>query len=142
MSAALDNAAMIQHYDGVGILDGGKAVGDDKYGAPIHQGVHAPLYNGFRAGVDGGCSLVHNHNRRVSHGRPGNGQQLALALREVCAVACQHGVVTFRQAADKVVRSGQFCCGDTFFVTGIQVAVTDILHNGAGKEVCILQDNP
>ena len=35
--AALDDAAMVQHHDGVGIAHGGEAVGDDEDGAALHE---------------------------------------------------------------------------------------------------------
>src|SRR5699024_6114519 len=141
VGAALDDAAMVQNHDGIGVLHGGQAVGDDKGGAAGHQRVHAAVDNGLGVGVDGGGRLVHDHDRRVGHGRAGNGQQLALALAQVGAVAGQHGVVAVGQAADKVVRAGQLGGGDALLVMGVQVAVADVFHHGAGEQVGVLQDD-
>ena len=139
MGAALDDASVIQYHDGVGVAHGGKAVRDDKDGASGHQRVHAALDNCLSAGVDRAGCLVHDHNRRVCYRGARDGKQLALALAEVGTVAEQHGVVALRQAADEVICTGQFGGGDALLIAGIQVAVTDILHNGAGKEVGVLQ---
>ena len=83
---------------------------------PAHQGVHAVLHQLLGAGVDGGGGLVQDEHRRVGHGRPGNGQQLPLALGEVGAVAGEHGVVAVGQAADEAVGVGQLGGGDALLV--------------------------
>ena len=101
VGAPLDNAALLQDHDAVGVLNGAEPVSDDKGGAPSHQGVHALLDQGFGAGVNGGGGLVQNQHRRVGHGGPGNGQQLALALAQVGAVPGEDRVVPIGQAADE-----------------------------------------
>ena len=80
MTAPLDDPAVIQHHNGVGVPDGGQAVGDDKDRSALHEGIHALLHQRFRAGVDGGGGLVENHYRRVGHGGTGDGDELALSL--------------------------------------------------------------
>ena len=64
----------------------------------LHQSVHAALDERLGAGIDGAGRLVEDHDGRVCHRRAGNGKQLALTLREVCAVGREHGVVAVRQA--------------------------------------------
>ena len=66
--------------------------------------------------------------------------QLALALGEVRAVAGEHGVVAVGQAADEAVGVGELGRGDALLVRGVKVAVADVLHDRAGKEVGVLQD--
>src|SRR5699024_8832450 len=51
----------------------------------------------------------------------------------------QHGVVAVGQPADEVVRAGQPGRGDALLVVGVQVAVADVLHHGAGEQVGVLQ---
>ena len=130
---------MIQHNDDIGVFDGGQAVGDDEHRPAVHQGVHALLDDGLRAGVDGGGGLVQDHHRRVRHGGPGDGQQLPLALAQVGAVLRQHGLVALRQTGDEVVGPSQLRGGDTLLVGSLQVAIADILHNCAGEEDGILE---
>ena len=48
MAAALNDAALLQNRDAVGIADGGQTVGDDEDGAPLHELVHALLDERFR----------------------------------------------------------------------------------------------
>src|SRR5699024_9951957 len=139
VAAALDDAALFQDDDAVGVADGGQPVGDDEGGAAVHQAVHAGLDHRLGAGVDGAGGLVQDQHRRVGHRRPGNGQQLALALGQVGAVAGQHGVVAVGQPADEAVRVGQFGGHHAFFVGGVQPAVADVVHHGAGDQVGDLQ---
>ncbi len=108
---------------------------------PGHQGVHAVLDQLLGAGVDGGGGLVQDQHRRVGHGRPGDGQQLPLALGQVGAVAGEHGVVPIGQAADEAVGVGQLGGGDALLVGGVQVAVADVLHHRAGEQVGVLEDD-
>ena len=60
-----DDAAVVEDDDEVGIADSGEAVGDDECGAPLHQSVHAPLYEGLRAGVDAAGGLVEDEHRGI-----------------------------------------------------------------------------
>ena len=87
VAAALNDPALFQNHDAVGILDGGKPVGDNERGSPGHQSIHALLDQCLGAGVDGAGGLIQNQHRRVGHRRPGDGQQLPLALAQVGAVA-------------------------------------------------------
>ena len=40
-------------------------MGDHEHRSALHERIHAPLNDGFRARVDGRCRLVENHHRRV-----------------------------------------------------------------------------
>ena len=120
VGATLDDAALLQHHDAVGVLHCAQPVGDDKGGAAGHQGVHALLDQGLGAGVDGGGGLVQNQHRRVRHGSPGDGQQLPLALAQVGAVPGEDCVVPVGQAADEAVGVGQLGRGDALLIGGVQ----------------------
>ncbi len=139
MGAALNDTPLFQYHDAVGITHGRQSMGNYKCGAAFHQRIHTALYQAFGTGIDGGCGFVQNQYRRVSHGHAGNGQQLPLTLTEVCAVAGELGVIALGQTGDEVVGIGQFCGTDAFLVGGIQLAVADVLHNGAGEQVGFLE---
>ena len=106
VAAALDDAALLQNHDAVCIADGRQAVGNDKAGAAIHQAVHAPLDQCLSAGINGGGRLVQDQHRGIGNRGAGNGQQLALPLRQVCTVVGQHGVVAIGQTLDKAFKNG------------------------------------
>ena len=141
MGAALDDAAVVENHDRVGVLHGRQAVGNDEDRAALHQCVHAALHQKLRARVDGAGRFVKDHDGRVGDRRAGDGQQLALTLREICAVGREHGVIAVRQAGDEIVRVGELCRRNAFLVRRIELAVADIVHDRAGKEVHVLQDN-
>ena len=139
MVTALDDAAVVQADDRVGVAHGGEAVRDDKRRATLHELVHALLHDGLGAGVDGARCLVQDHCRRIGDSGARNRDQLALALRQLGAVAGEHGVVAVGQAGDKVVRARELGRRDALLVGRIQVAVADVVHHGAGEQVHVLQ---
>ena len=79
MGAVLDDAALGDDQDAVGIFDGGQAVGHDEAGAAgehLGDGVLDGLL-GFR--VDGGGGLVQHEDGRVGQDGAGEGDQLLFA---------------------------------------------------------------
>ena len=116
-------------------------MGDDERGAVLHQAVHALFNQALGAGVDGAGGLVQHQNRSLAQRRAGNVEQLALALRQVRAVALDHGVVAVGQALDEAVGAGGLRGFDDLFVGGVEAAVADVLHDGAAEQVGILQDH-
>ena len=139
MIAALDDLAVLQHHDRVGVAHGGEAMGNDKGGAILHQGVHALLDMALGSGVDRGGGLVQHQDRCLAQGGPGDVQQLALALGQVCAVAFDHRVVAVGQAADEAVGAGGLRGGYDLFIGGVQPAIADVLHHRAGEQVGVLE---
>ena len=142
MGAPLDDAALIQNHDAVGIADGGQPVGDDENRPALHQRVHAGLDLGLGVGIDGGGGLVQDHHRGIRHRRPGDGDELPLALGEPGAVAGEHGLVALGQPGDEVVGVGQLGGVDALLVRGVQLAVADVVHHRAGEQVGLLEHHP
>ena len=79
------------------------------------------------------------HDGRVCDRRARDGDELALALREVGRLVPQYGVVPFGEPRYKVVRVGKLRRLDALLVRRVQLAVADVLHNRARKQVGILQ---
>ena len=138
--ALLFDLPVLDDHNAVGIAHGGEPVGNDKHRPSLHEGVHALLDEGLGAGVDGGSGLVQDHHRGIGHGGPGDGQQLALSLGEVGSVAGDHGLVALGEAADEGVGVGTLGGGNALLVGGVQTAVADVVHNGAGEEVGVLKN--
>jgi hypothetical protein len=63
-----------------------------------------------------------------------DGQELALALREVGAVRGDFGLVSPWQALDERVRVGLFGRADALVIGGVQPAVAYVLHHRPGEE--------
>ena len=80
MGSSLDDAAVLEHQDHVGIADRRQPVGDDERRAAAHQLAHGVLDQHFRARVDAARGFVQNQNRRIGEERPRDRQQLFLAL--------------------------------------------------------------
>ncbi len=141
MGASLDDSAMIQHHDCLTVPNSGQAVRNDKYRSALHQIVHASLNQSFCSCINGRGCLIQNHNRRICHSSTRNRQQLALTLREIRAITCQHRLITIRQTGDKAVCICQLGSCDTLFIGCIQSAISDVIHDGSRKQIDILQDD-
>ena len=139
MVAALDDVTKLKHHDNVRVLNSRQAVRDNEYRAAVHQAVHACLHDGLGARVDRAGRLVENHDRRVGYRRAGDREQLTLALRQAAAVPVNYGIVAVRQTADKVIRTRQLSRRHDFLVRCIQIAVADVVADGAGEQVGILK---
>ena len=109
VGAPLDDAAVVQDHDTVGIHNGTQPVGDNEGGPPMHQGIHALGNQRLRSGVDGGGGLVQNHHRGICYRRPGDGNQLPLTLGKAGTVAGELRVVALGQPGDEIVGVGQLC---------------------------------
>ena len=110
-----------------------------EYRAPLHQRVHPARNYRFRARIYGRRRFVEYHDGRIGDGGARYRYELTLTLRQVCAVAREHGVVAVGQSCDKIVRAGELSRGYTFLVGGVQLAVADIVHDRARKQVRVLQ---
>ena len=114
---------------------------DNEHRTSVHEAVHAGLHDGLRAGINRAGRLIEDHNRRIGNRRTRDGKQLALTLRQTAAVAVDDGIVAVRQSADEVVRIGKLRRSHDFLVGRIQTTVADIIADGAGKQVGILQND-
>src|SRR5688572_23265962 len=86
VGAVFDYLAFVQDDDAVYVLDGGEAVGDDDAGAAPHQLDEGVLYEDLGFRIDRGGSLVHHEEDRGVEGDGAReGDELALAYREIAA---------------------------------------------------------
>ena len=112
---------------------------DNEHRTSVHEAVHSGLHDGLRAGINRAGRLIEDHNRRIGNSRTRDGKQLTLALRQTAAVTVDDSIIAVRQSADEVVRIGKLRRCLDLLVGRIQAAVADIIANGAGKQVGILQ---
>ena len=139
MGALFGDGAVLQYEDGVRVLDGGQAVGDDKAGAPFHELVHGLLDLDLGTRVHIGGGLVQNKHGRVAEHGPGDGDDLALTLGDVNAVIREHGIVPVGQALDVGVDACGFGGGDHFVPGGVFSSVGDVVKHRAMEQPCVLQ---
>ncbi|TKW51306.1 hypothetical protein CTA1_2384 [Colletotrichum tanaceti] len=92
--ALLDDLALAQQDDVVGLADGAEAVGDDDGRAALAGAVERRLHDLLAAHVDGRRRLVEDEDLGLLDDGPGDGEPLPLAARELDA-----GVADFRLVA-------------------------------------------
>ena len=142
MGTLLDDAAVIHHEDLVGITDRGQAMGDDEARPPQHQLGHGALDEDLGPRVHGTGRLVEDEDAAVRQERPGDREELLLALRHARGVVVEDGVVAIGQGPDEVVHVGGLGCGDDLFLGRIFAAVGDVLADGAVEQPRVLEDHP
>ena len=139
MRATLDDSALVKNHNNVGILNGGKSVGDNEYRSALHKTVHTCGNYRFGSGVYARRCFVKNQNGRVCNRRTGNCDKLSLSLRKTCTVGGEHRVISLRQMADKVICVYKLCRRNYFFVRCIESAVTDVICNRTREQMCFLK---
>jgi hypothetical protein len=101
--AGLDDTAVGDHRDLVGLGDGGQPVGDDDGGPARAQALEGVGDAGLAGRVQVGGGLVQDQQGRVGDPGPGEGDQLALPGRQQRAPLADLGVVAVGQAGDDLV---------------------------------------
>ena len=82
MRALLDDPAVLEHDDQVGVADRREAVGDDERGPAVQEAAERPLDLLLGADVDRARRLVEDQDPRVGEQGAREGDELALAERE------------------------------------------------------------
>ena len=141
MGSALDDAPLFHDHDAVGILDRGEPVGDYEACPAVHQGIHSTLDQDFCSGIDRGCGFIQNQGRWISDCSSCDCNQLSLTLAEVGSVVSEDRVVAVWKPADETVGICKLGSPYALFVSGIELAVADVLHDRSRKEVCILEND-
>jgi len=83
MGAALDNLALLNHQNLIGLGDGAEPMGDYETGAIAQESIDRGLHQCLSAGVNAACRLIQNENARIHQHGAGNADELTLALAEV-----------------------------------------------------------
>jgi len=73
MRPLLDDPAVVDHQELVGIADGAQAMGDHEAGPARHEAEQSLVDAGFGACIDAAGGLVEDKDRRVGDDGPGNG---------------------------------------------------------------------
>lgn len=58
MCARLNNLALFENRDAIGVLDGGESMGDDDGRSALSGFIEGLLYDALAADVDGACCFV------------------------------------------------------------------------------------
>ena len=139
MRALLHNAAVLQHHNQVGLLHGGKAVGDYQGGAARHGGFECGLHHALALCVQRAGGFVQQQQGRILQDGARDRNALALAARQAHASLPQKGVVALGQGADELVGKGGFGSGHHFIRAGFRLAVADVFQRAAGENYRVLR---
>ena len=112
MRALLDDRAVLEHDDQVGVADGREAVGDDERGAAVEQAAQRALDPPLGADVDRARRLVEDQDPRVGEQRAAERDELALAEREAEAALAELRVVAVLEPLDELVGADRARGGD------------------------------
>ena len=141
MGALLDDAALVDDVDAVGVDDGGEAVGDDEHGAVGAELVECILDEAFGLAVEGRGGFVEDEDGGVFVHGAGDGEALALAAGEFGAALADDGVVALGLAGDEVMGVCDFGgCLYALYVGG-GISVGDVLGDGIVEEDAFLGDD-
>ena len=104
MRALLDDAAVLEDDDQVGVADGREAVRDHERRPAGEEGAERPLDLPLGADVDRGSRLVEDQDARVGEQGARERDELALAEREARAALLELRLVAVLEPQDEVVR--------------------------------------
>ena len=141
MLALLDDAAVAQDQNEVGVDDRGQAVGDDEARPAAHKAVHGLLDEKLRARVDIGRRLVEDQQLPLREKRARDGQQLLLAGGDGRGIAADDRIVALWKRADKVVTVRLVAGADDLLARRVRLAEGHVFGNRAAEEPRVLQDH-
>ena len=137
---AFDYFTFVEDVDDVGVLDGGKAMGDGDGGAGLHQSVEGFLNEVLAFGVEGGGGFVKDEDGRVLEDGTGDADALPLSAWEPAAAVADDSVVALFCLHDEVVGIGNLGCFDDLLHGGVLYAEGDIVVEGVVEEDSFLID--
>src|SRR6266853_2156873 len=142
MAALLDDATLIHDDDAVGVADGREPVRDDETRPALPQLRHRLLDLNLGASVDAARRLIQDQDRPIGQEGAGDRQKLLLSGGDVRGIVIENGVVALRQRPDEVVGVRRLRGGHDLLRRRSQLAVPDVVADGAREEPGVLQHHP
>ena len=133
MSALFYKSALVDNGDFVGILDGGKAVGNDDGRSAAAQLVKRLLYKYLGGVVEGACRLIKDEYGGVFKENSCYAYALFLPARELDAALAYIGIIAVRQRHDIIMDIGALGGLYHLRLGGVKPAVKDIVAYGAAE---------
>ena len=87
------------------------------------------------------AGFVEDQELGIGQHRPGDREQLHLALGNIRDFLVDDHVIAVRQGVDEVVHMGSLGGSHDFFVAGVGPAVADVLHDRPIVEPGVLEDH-
>src|SRR4051795_2561562 len=139
--ALLDDPAVLQDDDQVGVADRREPVGDDEGRAAVQKPPQRALDLSFRADVDGARRLVEDQDLRVREQRPRERDQLTLAERQPGTAFAELRLVAILEALDELVGADGARSGLDVLSRRAGAAERDVLDDRSGEEESLLRDD-
>ena len=139
MGALLDDLALRKQDDVIGVLNGGKPVGNHQHSADVLHLFQRILDQNFRFCVDVGGGFVQDHNAGFMDNGTGKAEQLPLAGGEVVAPFSYRFIQALFQAVNEMVGIYIPAGIHHFFIGNILFLQKDVAADGAGEEEHILE---
>ena len=140
--AALDDFAVLQHDDLIGVLNCRKSVRHDEHCADVADFFKRLLNEHFRFRIDICRCFVKNENLRLVQHRSCKGQELTLTLREVFAALDDFFVKPVFELVDERIRAHVLARVCHFFLSERIVVERDVALDRAAEKEHILQHLP
>src|SRR5579875_2652825 len=141
VGAGFGDFAGLEHYDFVGLADGGEPMGDDEDGAALHEGGERLLDEALGFGIEVGGGFVEDEDGRVFEQGAGDGNALALAAAELEAAFADDGPIAGGQLVDELGCESGTGGGEDLFLAGIGTAVGDVIEDGVVEQEGVLGDD-
>lgn len=140
VGSLLDDVALFEDVDAVGVLDGGESVCDDEGGAVFHEAVEGVLDLAFGFGIDGGGGFVEEEDGCVFEECAGYGEALFFAAGEFDAAFADVGVELLREVSNKRFGVGGGEGGPELVVGGVAFGEEEVFADGSVEEEGFLSD--
>ena len=91
--------------------------------------------------VDAGQGVVENQNRRRHQQSPAQGCALTLTTTQGDAAFANDGSETIGEALHVISQAGLLCRQFNLLITGVRVAIAQVVRQGAGEQKALLRNN-
>ncbi len=141
VAALLDDSALLEDDDLVGVADGAEAVGDDEAGSSAPQFGEGGLDEGFTFCVEVAGGFVEDEDPGIGEESTSDGEPLALSAAEPDASFSDDGVVALFECGDEGIGVGGACGGEDLGAGGVSSRVGDVVGDGAVEQEDVLLDD-
>src|SRR5690606_4516227 len=138
VASALDDTALVEDQDQVGILHGRDPVANDHDRTPAIVSPQVPENVPFRVGVDGRQGVVENEDPRVANEGSGNRRALLLAPRKGNATLADGRIEAVREVLDVLEQLGLERRLLDVGGIGVQPSEGNVVGNGIAEQKHVL----
>src|SRR5438552_11089491 len=141
MRSALDDAAVVEHENLIGILHRRNAVRHDEHRASFSDLAQRVKNALLGRRVDGAQRVVENEDWRIANQSARNRRALLLTTGERDSALADNGVQSLRERGDVAGEAGLFRGLADLIIARIRAAEADVLGDRLGEEKRLLRDH-